>query len=306
MSKIADHIFQILTEGIDKSYKAGIKAVVDKNVNSVLRTGKEPAFNKYDDFNPQDIINKVTGKQNLFSPIFSVDYTAKDLQAIANFKIEAFTVATIGEYELQEELKALAIDVIENRQGDLEYFKKMARQITNRYIRGDWLQTNLTTATSSSYRAAEWNRLQDDAVVDIYPAYQYNTRNDSRVREEHAKLADKVFRSNDPIWKSIWPPNGWNCRCFVIPLNQDQVSSGEYKIEEMVRTEAETKKILKDAFPNPKDARNFMRNPGETDSIWGKWIDSKMKGFTPEVRKSIKLEIKKYISDDSFRNPAAA
>ena len=307
LPKIAEHINEVLTEGILKAYEAGIKAVVDKNLKTVLATGKEPAFNKYDDdFQVTGKTDKTKNKTIFDSPFFSIDYTSSDQRALRNFRLEAFTVATIGEYDLEEQMKLLAIDTIENRQGDINYFQTIARRLADRYIRGDWLQTNLLTATSSSYRAAEWNRLQDETVVDTYPAYQYKTRNDSRVRDEHRKLEGKVFRSKDPIWKSIWPPNGWNCRCYTIPLDQNEVTSGQYKIENDLRTEQETKDILKEAFPNPKDAKNFMRNPGETDSIWKKWIDEKLKGFTPQIRAEIKKKIKEYKTSDSFRNKSAA
>lgn len=291
------HINTVLSEGILKAYKAGIKAVVEKNKISILRTGKEPAFNKYDDdFEPSTKIDKSLGKstKKKSSPVFQIDYTAEDLEAIRNFRIEAFTVATIGDYELQEKLKALAEETIREKQSDIEHFTNEARRISNRYIRGDWLKTNLTTATSSSYRAAEWIRLQDPAVIDIYPAYQYKTRNDSHVRDEHRKLANKVFRNHDPILKSIYPPNGWNCRCFVVPLNQDEVNSGQYNIENEFRNEAQTKELLNDAFPNPKDAKNFMRNPGESKSIWNKWINEKLSGFDGQVKEEIKSKVRDY------------
>lgn len=300
MQKITDHINSVLQDGILKAYAAGIKSVVEKNKKTILKTGKEPAFNKYDDEFQKKGIEKTIQKKRP-SPIFNIDYTAEDLEAIRNFRIEAFTVATIGDYELQEKLKELAINTVREKQSDIEHFTKEARRISDRYIRGDWLKTNLTTATSSSYRAAEWIRLQDPDVKDIYPAYQYKTRQDSHVRDEHRKLADKVFRNHDPILKSIYPPNGWNCRCYVIPLDQDEVGSGRYKIENELRNESETKQLLKDAFPNPKDAKNFMRNPGDSKSIWKKWINEKLSGFEGLVKDEIKQKVKDYargIKDD--------
>lgn len=293
MSAITIHINSILLDGILKAYKAGIKAVVERNKLTILRTGKEPAFDKYDDkFEPKGKIKKALAKTQ--NPIFDIDYTARDVEALRNFQIEAFTVATIGDYELQEKLKELAADIVQNKQGDLELFKSEARRISDRYIRGDWLQTNLTTATSSSYRAAEWNRLQDPAVKELYPAYQYKTRKDSHVRDAHKKLHDKVFRNHDPILKSIWPPNGWNCRCFVLPLDYNEVNSGQYKIEDALRNESETKQLLKEAFPVPKDAKNFMRNPGESNSIWKKWIGEKLDGFEGSVREEIQGKLEQY------------
>lgn len=293
MNAVTKHINDVLQEGILKAYKAGIKDILKKNRKVTLRVGKEPAFDAFredDKFKTKPKAKtKPKPKPNAF---YDIDYTAEDLKAIYNFRVEAFTVATIGDFELQEKLKDLAEKVIREKQGDLDYFKSEAMRISDRYIRGDWLQTNLTTATSSAYRAAEWIRLQDPAVKDTYPAYQYKTRNDSRVRDEHRAIADKIFRNHDPILKSIYPPNGWNCRCFVIPLSQEELNGVE--IENEFRSQEETKKLLKEVFTNPKDEVNFMRNAGETKSIWKKWINEKLSGFDGNMKELIKAKVREY------------
>ena len=39
-----------------------------------------------------------------------------------------------------------------------------------------------------------------------------------------------VFRHDDPIWATHYPPNGWNCRCRVRPLTPDQVRSWRLRV----------------------------------------------------------------------------
>ncbi|WP_277989913.1 phage head morphogenesis protein [Pseudomonas aeruginosa] len=41
---------------------------------------------------------------------------------------------------------------------------------------------------------------------------------DSVTRPSHAALHGKVYRWDDPIWQHIMPPNGYNCRCRIVPL----------------------------------------------------------------------------------------
>jgi len=30
-----------------------------------------------------------------------------------------------------------------------------------------------------------------------------------------------VFRHDDPIWKKIYPPSGFGCKCSVVPIKDD-------------------------------------------------------------------------------------
>lgn len=300
LSAIADHINEVLGEGIDKAYKAGIKAVVTNNVKWLKGSKDKPAFNKFAE--DLDItVDPKTGKvvtikkkKKPLNPLFDVSYTETDMKAIYNFRVEAFTVAQIGEYDLQEDLKGLAEKTVLEHNSDPSYFVKEAQRMANRYIRGDWLETNFNTAVGSSYRAAEWIRLQDPAVKDIYPAYQYKTRGDSRVRDEHRALADKVYRNTDPLWSKVWPPNGWNCRCYAIPLDTDDLSSGQYKVEDMMRSKEEEKAIIDATFKTKDEKKYFARNSGETKSIWGKWINEKFKDMPADVKAEIKGRVKNY------------
>lgn len=303
LSAIADHINEVLGEGIDKAYKAGIKAVVTNNIKWLKGSKDKPAFNKFAE--DLDItVDPKTGKvvtikkkKKPLNPLFDVSYTETDMKAIYNFRVEAFTVAQIGEYDLQEDLKGLAEKTVLEHNSDPSYFVKEAQRMANRYIRGDWLETNFNTAVGSSYRAAEWIRLQDPAVKDIYPAYQYKTRGDSRVRDEHRALADKVYRNTDPLWSKVWPPNGWNCRCYAIPLDTDDLSSGQYKVEDMMRSKEEEKAIIDATFQTPKEKKYFARNSGEVKSIWGKWINEKFKDMPADVKAEIKAKVKEYVRD---------
>jgi SPP1 gp7 family putative phage head morphogenesis protein len=68
---------------------------------------------------------------------------------------------------------------------------------------------NLDIAYSIGRFEEQW------AVKENVPYWQYITMNDERVRPAHAALHGKVFRSTDPIWRIIYPPSDWSCRCVV-------------------------------------------------------------------------------------------
>jgi hypothetical protein len=53
---------------------------------------------------------------------------------------------------------------------------------------------------------------------------EYRTAGDQRVRDEHRKLDNIVRPASDPMWDSVYPPNGWNCRCNVIKKSRGQIT----------------------------------------------------------------------------------
>ncbi|VFR54495.1 Phage (Mu-like) virion morphogenesis protein [plant metagenome] len=84
---------------------------------------------------------------------------------------------------------------------------------SNRRLRTIY-QTNVQTA----YMAGRYKRYLAD--VEHRPYWRYIAILDGRTRPAHRALHGKVFRWDDPIWKVIWPPNGWGCRCRVQALSE--------------------------------------------------------------------------------------
>ena len=90
-----------------------------------------------------------------------------------------------------------------------------------------YLQTVFRTNLQTAYGAGRFRAITDDDVMEARPFVQYRTVGDSRVREAHAALDGKVFRSDSTEWRRIAPPNGYNCRCAVITLAPDEAEPFE-------------------------------------------------------------------------------
>lgn len=109
-----------------------------------------------------------------------------------------------------------------------EEFYRKAKAKTDVFNKG-WLQTEYTSAVLTGQNAATYHRLM--AQAETFPYWMYKTAGDNLVREEHAKINGLTLPYNDPRWKKIYPPNGWNCRCYVVPRMKSEVDLS--KNEEM-------------------------------------------------------------------------
>lgn len=80
-------------------------------------------------------------------------------------------------------------------------------------------ETLTRTHAQLAFGAAQY-RLNQDDPHDVITGYMYATVGDDRVRPEHAMLDGLMRPKSDPIWRKIWPPNGWGCRCQLIELTE--------------------------------------------------------------------------------------
>lgn len=78
------------------------------------------------------------------------------------------------------------------------------------------------TQSAIAYAAAQDDALADPAVDSLLWGYKYVTVGDDRVRPSHAALEGLTRPKDDPFWQRNRPPNGWNCRCTLIPIFEER------------------------------------------------------------------------------------
>lgn len=143
----------------------------------------------------------------------------------AQYRRDAFTLAGVSDVRLIEKIRDALADIAA-KGGTLADFHAAVTRLTGdasvEELNAFTLDTAFQTAMQKAYSAGRLKQMQDPAVVDALPFWQYWTVGDLRVRPEHAVLDGFVARAIDPVWAKIYPPSGFNCRCSVVPIAADE------------------------------------------------------------------------------------
>lgn len=107
-----------------------------------------------------------------------------------------------------------------------EDFMTRASKITDTFNRR-WARTEYDTAGQVAESASTYYRLQNQ--VRLFPFWEYRTVGDDKVREEHAALNGLILPASDARWKQIYPPNGWGCRCYVVPRMRQEAETVDFE-----------------------------------------------------------------------------
>ena len=102
-----------------------------------------------------------------------------------------------------------------------EDFSKKAGEICTTFNK-TWQKTEYDTAVLTAESASNYQRLIKKKK--LFPYWKYVTAGDEKVREEHRELDGIVLSADDPRWNKIFPPNGWKCRCRVVPIMSHEVT----------------------------------------------------------------------------------
>ena len=82
------------------------------------------------------------------------------------------------------------------------------------------LRVIFQTNTATAYAAGQWARIQEDA--ERFPYLKYIASTAEHKRQSHTHFYGKIWRADDPIWHSIFPPNGYGCQCTARQLSAKQ------------------------------------------------------------------------------------
>lgn len=136
-------------------------------------------------------------------------------------------------------------------------FRKKAEEVTGVFNKS-WLQTEYQTAYLTAESSAAFHRLASQ--TDIFPYWEYRTVGDGKVRPEHKSLNGLILPANDPRWRKIWPPNGWKCRCYIVPRMASEVDTSKI---------AENRSAVDEYFKTPEWKKNAAQGFDVNRAILG-------------------------------------
>ena len=166
------------------------------------------------DFISRDLITALDAKPVRLADLgFTYNFQNDAFRTAQELNIFHFSAAkTVAELQTLNELY--------RKSKSFGEFYKMASEKVDVFNK-TWQRTEWQSATLVSESAASYNRL--NGKTDIFPFWRYTAVMDGKTRPEHEALHGTILPANDPRWNNIYPPNGWKCRCYVVPRMRHEV-----------------------------------------------------------------------------------
>lgn len=165
---------------------------------------------------------------------------------------DIFVFSGFKTYHQLKEASLLLRDDAGNLKPFGQFYRDVA-QIREKYNR-NWLRAEYNFATASAEMAAQWTAYAREKE---YTNLQYRTALDDKVRPEHAALEGVTLPQDDPFWNTAFPPNGWNCRCNVVPVLKE-----DYPVSNSEAAQLSFRQLTEG------DAEMFRFNPGKESVLF--------------------------------------
>jgi len=106
---------------------------------------------------------------------------------------------------------------------DMEYLRRLI--VKNKFDKINQIMSSYIL--KAAYSAVHYKNMI--ANIKNRPYLMYSAVLDQNTRPSHRALNKKVFYADDKIWDEIFPISDWNCRCSIIPLNDDDLKEMKIK-----------------------------------------------------------------------------
>ena len=198
----------------------------------------------------------------------------------------AFTVAKAMQLDVLSDIKTAVEKAIENGT-TFEQFKKelkptlmqkgwwgkseMTDPLTGETITAQLgsdrrLKTIYSTNLRSAYQKGQYDRTMES---DLHPYLMYRIGASIHHREQHLRWNNLIRPKDDPIWNSIFPPNGYGCKCYTVAVTQARKE--KYERDGVPAYNPDTQKTVRvpvqTTAPKPNYKNYFNERKGTLERI---------------------------------------
>lgn len=145
-----------------------------------------------------------------------------------DYRSKAFTMSGVENTELLTTVKDALAKVVQEGGTQADFRRAVDQAFEDFGVTGPTpYRTNLVFDTNvrQAQSDGEWDQLHEPGVLEAFPFFRYMTRGDERVRLNHAWMNGRVYASGDPIWAEWFPPNGFNCRCWIDYISRSEAEA---------------------------------------------------------------------------------
>ena len=226
----------------------------------------------------------------------SIDWNELDAEA----HDKAFTVAKV----MNADILQLIYDFIETAKKAGWTLKQFQENLLPHLEAAGWTgatpsRLKVIYDTNMQMAYAQGKYRQQKLIAHIYPYWKYTQIQRPTKRHDHSLLNGKVFRHDDPIWKKIYPPSGFGCKCSVVPIKdnsklengmdylKDFRNSSEFQLNPLEAWDVDTSRFVEGI---KKQLESFIKK--EISNLYDRIFEDN------ELMKSISEDYKKPSSED--------
>jgi SPP1 gp7 family putative phage head morphogenesis protein len=158
-------------------------------------------------------------------------------------KAASFTVARSATLDAVRHVRDAVADAYQNGRSLGEFREDVKDALDQSMLSPNRVETLYRSHVGQAQAAAQRAVLDHPLVGDEFPYVLFSATHDSRVEPSHLEMekwgqnGTAVYRRDDPIWDSLWPPMRWNCRCLIIPLSiEDAARHGSQEARKWLAT----------------------------------------------------------------------
>lgn len=169
------------------------------------------------------------------------------------------------------------------------------------------------TNTRTAAAAGQWERIQQTKRT--FNVLRYVTQDDGRVRAAHKSWHGVALPVDDPFWATHYPPNGWRCRCRVIPMRQKdldrqvQAQQANPPVDPAKRLKTERPDVVWRDWLNAKTGQvqrvpmgidpGWAYNVGQAGSQWRAAVQAKINALPADLGAALLRELADILNNDT-------